>query len=112
MAFGKKRPPAEWQNTAGGEWGKALLLFLLAGGGRGGLGGLRLDHALLELVHSAGGIDKLLRARVEGMARVANAYHDDGPNRSSFDHIAAGATNFSGLIFRMYVSFHNKGRSA
>jgi hypothetical protein len=43
---------------------RELLLFLFAGGG-GGLGGLRLDHALLEFIHAPGGIDEFLGAGVK-----------------------------------------------
>jgi len=38
----------------------------------GGLRGFRLGHALLEFVHAAGGVHKLLLAGVERMAGVAN----------------------------------------
>ena len=86
---------------------KALLLFL-SGAGLG-LGGLCLGHALLELVHAAGRINEFLRAGVEGMADVANTQEYDRLGGAGFDDIAASATNFRVHIFRMYISFHNKG---
>ena len=46
--------------------------------GRGGLGRLGLDHALLELIHAPGGIHKFLLAGVERMAGVANAHNITG----------------------------------
>ena len=87
-----------------------LLAFLFGGGGFGlrGLGGLRLGQALLEFVHAAGGVDELLRAGVERMARVANTDDDHRFGRTRLDHIAARATNFRILIFGMCLSFHNK----
>jgi hypothetical protein len=86
---------------------KALLLFL-SGAGLG-LGGLRLGHALLELVHAACRINEFLRAGVEGMADVANTEENDWFGGTGLDDVAAGATNFRVHIFRMYISFHNKG---
>jgi hypothetical protein len=83
------------------------LLFLLGGGGS--LGGLRLGHALLEFIHAAGGIDEFLRPGVEGVAGVADTQQKSLFGGAGFDHVAAGATDFRFLIFRMNVSFHNKG---
>ena len=87
---------------------KKLFLFLFPCWSGGGLGGLGLGHALLELVHAAGGIDKLLRARVEGMARVADTDENGRPGGTRLDHVAAGATDFGILVFRMSFSFHKK----
>src|SRR5712691_8610836 len=81
---------------------KRLLLFLF-GTGRGGLGGLGLQHALLEFIDAPRGIDEFLRASVKGMADVANAQQDNGPGGPGLDHVAAGATDFRFLIFRMNV---------
>src|SRR5579884_2595465 len=92
----------------GGRTLKAmLLLFLFCGGG--GLRGLRLGHALLELVHATGRVHKLLRTGVERMANVANTEQNHRFGRAGLDHVAAGATDFRLLIFRVYVNFHNKG---
>jgi hypothetical protein len=88
---------------------RELLLFLL--GRSGGLSGLRLGHALLEFIHAAGGIDEFLRAGIEGVAGIANAQQNDRLDGASFDHVAAGATDFRFLVFRMYICFHNKGRT-
>jgi hypothetical protein len=82
------------------------LLFLL--GGKSFLGGLRLGGALLELVHAAGGVHELLLARVKGMAHVANAHDDGGPGGTRLDHVAAGATDFRVVIFRMNVRLHKR----
>ena len=81
-----------------------LLLFLL--GGVGSLRGLGLGHALLELVHAAGGVHELLRAGVEGMADVADTEQNHGFGRAGLDHVAARATEFRVVILGMYVSFH------
>jgi hypothetical protein len=88
---------------------KKLLLFLL-GGGKRILGGLRLGGALLEFVHAAGGVHKLLLAGVKRVAHVANADDDDRPGGAGLDHVAAGATDFRVHIFRMNVRLHKKGR--
>jgi hypothetical protein len=111
MAMGKRnRPQAGKAGGRGG--GKTLLLFLFgAGGGLRCLGGLRLGHPLLEFVHATGRIDKLLLAGVKGMADVANTDQKGCTGGTRLDDVAAGATNFRRIVFRMYVSFHNKGRS-
>jgi hypothetical protein len=64
----KTNPPAARERTAGGWQTRWLLLFLFAGLGLRSLRGLRLGHALLELVHAPGSIDELLLAGVERMA--------------------------------------------
>src|SRR2546430_4124396 len=86
------------------EWESALLLFLFGSGS--GLGGLRFDHALLEFIHAASGIHKLLLASEERMAGVANPDHDHWLCGLGFDHVTAGATGFGGFVFRMTVCFH------
>ena len=73
------------------------------------LRGFRLGHALLEFVHAAGGVHKLLLAGVEWMAGVANADDNHGLGGAGFDHVAAGATDFRVHIFRMNVRLHKKG---
>ena len=83
-----------------------LLLFLL--GGRGGLRGLGLGHALLEFIHAAGGIHELLLARIERVADVANTNNNGLAGRTGFDHVAAGATDFRVHIFRMNFRLHKK----
>src|SRR6266481_5111891 len=69
------------------------LLFLLLDRGRG-LRCLRLDHPLLELVHSSSGIDEFLLAGVEGMARIADTDDNHRLGGAGLDDIAAGATDF------------------
>jgi hypothetical protein len=91
----------------GGRMGeKRLLLFLFGRGG--GLGGLRLGHALLEFIHAAGGIHEFLRAGVERVAGIANADNDGGFGGTRLDHVAAGATDFGIRIFWMNVRLHKK----
>ncbi len=85
---------------------KGLLLLLLDRGR--GLRGLGLDHPLLELVHSTGGIDELLRTSVEGMARIADTDNNHGLGGAGLDHVAAGATDFRVHIFGMYSFFHKR----
>jgi hypothetical protein len=90
---------------------KQLNLFLPGrGGGLRGLGGLRLGHALLEFIDATGGVDESLLAGIEGMADVANADDNRRLGGAGFDHVAASATDFRFVVFRMDVSFHNKGR--
>ncbi len=84
-------------------------LFLLLFACRvGGLGGLGLHHALLEFVDAPGCIHKLLRARIERMADVADTHQDRRPGGTGFDHVSTGATNLGLDILRMSVSFHTK----
>jgi len=84
-----------------------LLLFPF-GTGRGGLGSLGLQHALLEFIDAPRGIDEFLRAGVKGMADVANAQQNNGAGGAGLDDVATGATDFRFLIFRMNVSFHKR----
>lgn len=81
-------------------------LFLEQSGCR--LRSLRFCQSLLELVHTAGGIDKLLCTRIKRVAGVADANHNNWPNGSRFDYIATRATYFRVLILRMDISFHTK----
>jgi hypothetical protein len=85
---------------------KLNFLFLL--GRLFSLRGLRLGEALLELVHAAGGVHKLLLAGVERVAHVADADDDGGFGGTRLDHIAAGATDFRIRIFWMNVRLHKR----
>jgi hypothetical protein len=85
---------------------RELLLFLSAG--HRGLGGLGFGHALLELIHAAGGIDELLLAGIEGVTNVANTHDDHRPRGAGLDDVATGATDFRLHIFRMNLSFHKR----
>jgi hypothetical protein len=96
-----------FSEAAGGVWQKLNFLFLGRSGG--GLRGLRLGEALLELVHTAGGVHKLLLAGVKGMAHIADADDDGLLGGTGLDHVAAGATDFRVHIFRMNISSHKKG---
>jgi hypothetical protein len=78
---------------------------------KSGLGGGGFGHALLELIHAASRIHKLLGARVERMARVANADDDARLCGAGLNHVAASATNLRIQISRMKFCFHKKGRS-
>lgn len=106
----KRNRPHPDESAARAVFGKTLLLLFL-GGLEGGLCGLRLGGALLELVHAAGGIHKLLLARVEGMAGVADAHDEHGLGGTGLDHVAAGAADFRIHIFRMNVSFHKRAQT-
>ncbi|MFQ3167842.1 MAG: putative lipid-binding transport protein (Tim44 family) [Limisphaerales bacterium] len=76
------------------NWLNALLFVLFAGGFLGGLAdGLGLGQALLELVHTTGGINKFLLAGVERMALIANADEHGGFGGTRHNFIAASATN-------------------
>jgi hypothetical protein len=97
------RPPKPELARAGRRERELLLLFSAGGGG---LGGLRLSHALLEFVHAPGGVHEFLRASVEGMADVADADQDGRFGGAGLDDIAAGATDFRLHIFRMYFRSH------
>lgn len=70
------------------------------------MGGLGLGHALLEFIHTAGGIHKFLGAGVEGMAGVADAQQNHGFGGAGFDHVAAGAADFRINVFWMNVRLH------
>lgn len=89
-------------------FGKKLLLLFLGGGNS--LRRLGLGEALLEFVHTAGGVHKLLRAGVKRMASVANTDDDGGLGGAGLDHIAAGATDFRVHVFRMNICFHKRPR--
>jgi len=62
----------------------------------------------LELVHAAGGIDELLRAGVKRVAGIADADDDSGFGGARLDHVAASATDFRIIVFRMYVRLHKR----
>jgi hypothetical protein len=83
-------------------------LFLLFLRGKRSLGGLRLRGALLELVHATGGIHELLLTSVKWMAHVTDTDDDGRPGGAGLDHVAARATDFRFLIFRMNVGFHKR----
>jgi hypothetical protein len=73
--FQKAIRPDGQQNHTGGFTKRLLALFLFVCG-LGGLGGLRLGHALLEFVDAACRINEFLLACVEGMAGVANTHNN------------------------------------
>ena len=103
----KIKPPAIPKRNGGrNEIEQLSLLFLL--GGKRLLRGLGLGSALLELIHAAGGVHELLLARVKGMAGVANADNDRVPGGTRLNSVAARATNFGVVIFRMYFRLHKK----
>jgi predicted RNase H-like HicB family nuclease len=108
MGFGKRNRLHSAETERRRKNVETLLLFFL-GGGKRVLGGLRLGGALLEFVHAAGGVHKLLLAGVKRVAHVANADDDDRPGGAGLDHVAAGATDFRVHIFRMNVRLHKKG---
>ena len=87
----------------------AKLGFFLFLRGVFGLRGEGFGGALLEFVHAAGGVHKLLLARVERVAHVADADDDGVLGGTGLDHVAAGATDLGVHIFRMNVRFHKKG---
>jgi hypothetical protein len=106
-SFQKQKPPVIPIGKNGRRYRKTLsFLFLLRG--ESFLGGQGLGGALLELVHAAGGIHEFLLARIKGMADVANAHDDGGAGGTRLDHVAAGATDFRVIIFRMNVRLHKK----
>jgi hypothetical protein len=87
-----------------------LFLFLLAGRGLSRLG---FRQALLVFVHTSGGIHEFLSPSVEWVASIADPDQNHGASRLRLNHIAASATDFRILVFRMNFSFHNKkGRTA
>ena len=97
-----------WRCTGGrNESGQLNLLFLFRC--KRDLGGLRFGGALLEFVHTTGGIHEFLLAGVKRVADVANANNDGGPCGAGLDDVAAGATDFRIHIFRMNVRLHKKG---
>src|SRR5450432_1282390 len=101
----KKQSARTAMDHAGGFAERSLALFLLVGG-LGGLGGLRLGHALLEFVDTASRIDEFLLAGVKGMTGVANTNDNHRLSGPGFNHVAAGATDLRVHIFRMYILFH------
>jgi hypothetical protein len=85
-------------------------LFLLAGRSLSRLG---FGQPLLVFVHTTGGIHEFLSPSVEWVASIADPDQNYGTSRLRFNHIAASATNFRILVFRMNFSFHKqKGRTA
>ena len=86
------------------------LPFLLAGG-RGGLRGLGLDHALLEFVHTAGRIDELLLAGEKGMARGADAEAEILFGGAGVIDRAAGADDLAFHIFGVDIRFHGESKT-
>ncbi len=102
----KSKPPERSQNHAGGSKWAWLPFLLLARGG--GLGGLGLGHALLELVDAPGSIDEFLLPGVERMAGVANTHDNDRLRGAGLNHVAARATNFRIHILRMNRIFHKR----
>jgi hypothetical protein len=100
----KKQSARKREHFCGRIGRKPLLPFAL--GGDGGLGGLGLGHALLELIDATGGIDELLLAGVEGVARVADTHQNGGAGRAGFNDVPAGTPDFCVLVLRMNISFH------
>jgi hypothetical protein len=87
-----------------GLFDRALCGFhFLAGGDRRFLG-----HALLELFHAAGGVDQLLLARKEGVARRTKLNVNFFAGRAGRINLAASADDLRlGEISGMDVFFHN-----
>src|SRR6185503_10166460 len=109
--MGKKQSARGGTSSAGGCERAALLLFPLGSiYCSGSLGRLRFGHALLELVHAPGRIDKLLLPRVKRMADIANSHQDRVLRGTRLNDVPAGATNLRVLVFRMNISFHVKQR--
>src|SRR5215469_4489395 len=96
--------------TMRAELTKRELALLLLGGSRG-LGGLRLRHALLELVHATGCIDKLLLTGVEGVTGVANTHDNHRLGGTRLNHVATRATNLGIHILGMYLIFHKRPKT-
>jgi hypothetical protein len=107
QVHGKKKS-ARGRHSAGGrnEISSLSLLFLL--GGKRLLRGLRFGGALLEFVHAARRIHKLLLARVKRMANVADTHNDGLLGGPRLDYVAAGATNLRVDVSRMNVRLHKK----
>lgn len=115
--YGKDKPArghsGEGREPAGGLEGKRLLLLFLGSGfGLGGLGGLGLGQALLELVNAPGGIDELLLARVERVAGVADADEQLGLGGTGLDRVATGAADLGLHVSWMCVCLHVPKRNA
>jgi hypothetical protein len=96
-------------HTTRALWKVWLLLFLFVRGCRI-LRSLSFCKALLVFIHPAGGINEFLRAGIKRVAHVADTNQKGVFGRTCLNDIAARTTNFRFLIFRMYFSFHNKGR--
>jgi hypothetical protein len=62
---------------------------------------------LLESLYSAGSIDILLLARIEGMAHRANLGVDFFGGTTGLERVAAAAVNHYLVVFWMYSFFHN-----
>ncbi len=62
---------------------------------------------LVELINASAAVDKLLLTREERVALGTDFYLDILFSRTSFDHVAAGALNGSGLVIGMNTVFHN-----
>ena len=94
---------------------RAVLLeklnFLFLRHGSSGLRGGSFGGALLEFIHTTGGIYEFLLASIKRMADVANADDDGGLGGTRLDHVATGAPDFRVRVFRMNISFHKKGLS-
>lgn len=106
-------PPGKgWEPAGGLEGGRLLLLLLGNGLGLGGLGGLGLGEALLELVHAAGGIDELLLARIERVAGVADADEQLWLGGTGLDRVATGAADLGLHVSWMSVCLHVPKRNA
>ena len=105
-ASGKTQRPQSGKRMLRALFRKTLFLLFLRG--EGGLCGLRLGGALLELVHATGGVHELLLTSVKGMAHVTNTDDDRRLGGAGLDHVAAGATDFRIHILRMNVCFHKR----
>ena len=62
---------------------------------------------LVELIHAAAGIDKLLLAGVERVALGADFNRDVLPGGAGLDDVAAGAADLGAVIFRMDAFLHD-----
>jgi hypothetical protein len=105
---GKKTTARNSEIRNGGRFESGQLNFFLLGRGGGGLRSLRLDEALLEFVHAPGGVHEFLPAGVKRMAGIADADDDAGFGGARLDHVAAGATDFRVVVFRMNVRLHKR----
>jgi hypothetical protein len=106
VAVRKKAAARKSSGSCGRADGKELLFFAGGFGGLSCLSGLGFDHALLEFVHAAGGVNEFLGAGVERVAEVAYTEHHVGLGGAGFDDVAAGAADFGLHVFRMNVRSH------